>query len=65
MKPVMTDPRAANIKLNALSLTPAQYVAFHIDLLHGGISHATDQTRVSIEFAICLDRPLDEIPTEN
>ena len=59
MKPIMTDARAADIPLSALSLSAGQCVAFHIDLLHGGLSHKTDQTRVSIEFAIRLNAPLN------
>ncbi len=52
MKPLMTDPRAPDIKLSPLQLTPGQCVAFHVDLLHQGIGHMTDRSRVSIEFAI-------------
>ena len=52
MKPLMTDPRASTIKLSPLQLAPGQCVAFHVDLLHQGIGHMTDKSRVSIEFAI-------------
>lgn len=55
MKPIMTDPRGPQIEMTKLQLGPAQCVAFHVDLLHAGIGHHTDQTRVSIEFAIKLD----------
>jgi hypothetical protein len=57
MKPLMTDPRAGQIELTPLPLSPGQCVAFHVDLLHRGIGHQSDQTRVSIEFAIRLETP--------
>lgn len=55
MKPLMTDPREHDIAMTNLELSPGQCVAFHVDLLHKGIGHNTDQTRVSMEFAIRLE----------
>jgi hypothetical protein len=52
MKPLMIDPRAGEVKLSPLPLSPGQCVAFNVGLLHQGIGHSTDQCRVSIEFAI-------------
>jgi len=57
MKPLMTDPRANDIKLSPLQLTPGQCVAFHVDLLHKGIGHMSNKSRVSIEFAIRRTSP--------
>lgn len=54
MKPLLTDPRAPDLNMSTAPLHPGQCVAFHIDLLHQGVSHQTDQCRVSIEFAIRL-----------
>jgi hypothetical protein len=54
LKPLMTDPREAELEMTNLPLQPGQCVAFHVDTLHRGIGHKTDQSRVSIEFAIRL-----------
>lgn len=58
IKPVSDDPRIAQLQLTALPLETGQCVAFHVGTLHKGLSHTSDQSRVSIEFAIRLDRPL-------
>ncbi len=62
MKPLLTDRRVDDIAMTPLQLTPGQCVAFDIHLLHAGIGHSVDQSRVSIEFAIRLD---DEAPLKN
>lgn len=54
MKPLLTDPRGEKMALTPLHLSAGQCVAFDIDLLHRGIGHSTDQSRVSMEFAIRL-----------
>jgi hypothetical protein len=57
-KPVPDDPRIATLPLTALPLAAGQCVAFHVATLHKGLSHTSNQSRVSIEFAIRLDKPL-------
>ena len=52
VKPVLKDQRARDLPMTILPLEPGQCVAFHVDLLHQGVSHSTDRCRVSLEFAI-------------
>lgn len=54
MKPVLADERSKSLAMTTLPLEAGQCVAFHVDLLHQGVSHTTDQCRVSLEFAIRL-----------
>jgi hypothetical protein len=54
MKPLLVDERSKSLEMTALPLQAGQCVAFHVDLLHQGISHSTDRCRVSLEFAIRL-----------
>jgi hypothetical protein len=52
VKPVPNLSDIAKCSLKAENLGCGQAVVFHRDLLHKGISHSADITRVSIEFAI-------------
>jgi hypothetical protein len=46
------DVDESELDLQVVRTQPGESIAFNIGLLHGGISHKCDQSRVSIEFAV-------------
>jgi hypothetical protein len=50
-KPVL-DVAESGLDLKVVATRPGEAIAFNIDLLHGGVAHVCNQTRVSIEFAV-------------
>jgi hypothetical protein len=52
-KPVL-DVDESKLDLTAVRTRPGEAIVFNNWLLHGGIPHRCDQTRVSIEFAVRL-----------